>query len=170
MSNFSLEPKNGDYASLVDKKGTYDCLKLQQEIQQATLKSEAKSLELEKIEMQNEQRFAKQKKAHQKSMVKAPKDKISVNLDNQAINEEGTILNTYVNKVSQSPVAKSGARVGTTSDPDPIGSVKIIVMVITFLALLVIFIEIDIKFIPFLVFLFTVLAISSRRKNKRKGK
>ena len=43
MSEFSLEPKNGDYASLVEKKGLYDKKMLEAQIRNAMLLQQQKS-------------------------------------------------------------------------------------------------------------------------------
>ena len=50
MSEFSLEPKNGDYASLVEKKGLYDKKMLEAQIRNAMLLQQQKSDKLEKLE------------------------------------------------------------------------------------------------------------------------
>ena len=50
MSEFSLEPKNGDYASLVEKKGLYDKKMLETQIRNAMLLQQQKSDKLEKLE------------------------------------------------------------------------------------------------------------------------
>ncbi|HAO92010.1 MAG: hypothetical protein SPK02_03555 [Succinivibrio sp.] len=129
MSEFSLEPKNGDYASLVEKKGLYDKKMLEAQIRNAMLLQQQKSDKLEKLE--------------QDALNKLKDNKLSINKEikktvpNQAPNvqKELTAQNIKVDlSVPKPPINSSVSNVSNSQKKknSPITVAIVIVMFFAF--------------------------------------
>ena len=129
MSEFSLEPKNGDYASLVEKKGLYDKKMLEAQIRNAMLLQQQKSDKLEKLE--------------QDALNKLKDNKLSINKEikktvpNQAPNvqKELTAQNIKVDlSVPKTPINSSVSNVSNSQKKknSPITVAIVIVMFFAF--------------------------------------